>query len=159
MSYTPPAVKIEDTQFTLVSNVSTGETDLMTFSLPANSLNFDGDSIEVEAYGFFANNANTKTIRFYFGSTPVAFTVVGTGGSITAWYLKAVVIRNSSSTMTGVGTLFADSDVAPKAVYINTLSAGGVVYTGTNTIKLTGVGGATNDIRQQSMITKLNSLN
>ncbi|MES2848398.1 MAG: hypothetical protein V4685_05045 [Bacteroidota bacterium] len=54
---------------TSVSNTLTGETDLMTYLLPANSLVNLGSIIKIRAWGIYAANANNKTVKLIFGLT------------------------------------------------------------------------------------------
>jgi len=54
---------------TAVGNVGAGEDDLMSYSMPANSFNAAGRGVRITAWGTVANNAATKNLRFYWGST------------------------------------------------------------------------------------------
>lgn len=55
---------VVDSQFTPIGNTGAGPDTLMTYTLPANSLAVDGDSLRITAWGDFANTANAKQIRF-----------------------------------------------------------------------------------------------
>lgn len=134
-----------------VGNINAGEDDLKSYTLPANTLGTNGDTIKVEGWGFFADNANTKLVKFYFDGTPVAFSVAGTAGAASVWYMKAIIIRDSSTTWKGMAYLWADPAVAPQPIYINTLSAS-ATFSNSIIIKMTGEATTTNDIQQQSMI-------
>lgn len=52
------------------ANSGTGETDLSSFSIPAGSLAV-GKILRVTVFVSFAGNANTKTVKFYLGSTSI----------------------------------------------------------------------------------------
>jgi hypothetical protein len=53
------------------TGADTNETDLWTYSLPANTLNVNGKGVRVTAWGVNAANVNNKTWKVYFGSTAV----------------------------------------------------------------------------------------
>lgn len=134
---------------TSVSNVSTTETNLITYSLPANALATNGQSIEVIAWGTFAATANNKTVRIYFGSTIVLDTgaVAANSGN---WMIRMTVIRTGAATQLAMATFISDNttekNICKTASPVETLS-------GAVTIKVTGIGGASSDITQLAMQT------
>ncbi len=78
-----------------VSNVGTGETDLCLYTMPANTLVTNGRGVQVTAYGSYAVNGNTKTVKAYFGATAIN-TIAGalSGGG---WYITATVLRTGAT--------------------------------------------------------------
>ena len=62
---------------TAVGNVTTGEDNLITYSLPANTLSVNGMALRIVAWGLTANNANAKTLKVYFGTVVI--------GTLRAW--------------------------------------------------------------------------
>lgn len=136
-----------NSQFTAVSNVSTTETDLLTYSLPANSLSANGKGVRVTAWGSLAANANTKSYKLYFGATAVNShsTTVSGGG----WVAQYLLVRTGAATQIAyeltsqVGTgQQGGSNASPT----ETLS-------GAVTIKVTGQSGtASNDITALGMM-------
>jgi hypothetical protein len=50
------------------SNVSTGETDLITYPMPASTLVNNGQKVRITAVFNTVSNANTKNARVYFGT-------------------------------------------------------------------------------------------
>ena len=130
---------------TEVGNVGTGEDNLITYTLPANTLNAAGDSLEIEAGFSFAANANAKQVKMYFGAS--AFYASGSSAhNDGGMFVRATVTRDTSSiakvgylvTATGSGTPFA-------------LAAGDATnasadMTATVTIKGTGEATSNNDI-------------
>jgi hypothetical protein len=127
------------------SNVSTGETNLITYSLPANTLSANGQKVRITAVANFAANANTKIARVYFGSTQV----VSYGGT------------DSGKTFVGVGVVVrtgATSQVGFSQIQVGSLSGLAVSSTpaetlsGAITIKLTGQSGtASGDVTSVAM--------
>jgi len=69
----------------------TNLTTLVTYSLPANTLNTDGQSLRLTAWGQNAANGNTKNYFLTFGGDTVASR--GTSNSGTGWRLEAVLTR------------------------------------------------------------------
>jgi len=136
---------------TPVGNVTTGEDDLMSYTLPAGRLDEDDKVIRVRAWGTMANNGNAKTLRPYFGATAVQS--VSLTVSTTRWNLEMTVVRTGAATQaaharTEHGSAAANTVAQDVASPTETLS-GAVV------IKLTGEATATNDIVQSGMIVEL----
>lgn len=97
-----------------VGNTTTGEDDLLTYTMPANTLYRDGDSLEIEAMFTLAANANAKQVKFYIGG--VAYyasgsSAVNDGGVIVRATLMREVVnvaKISISVVTnGGGTPYA----------------------------------------------------
>lgn len=88
---------------TQTGNIGTGEDDVASFSVPANTLATDGDSLWFEASGTATNNANAKTLRVRFGTSGTtqvfsqAYTI-NVGGQ---WTLAGRVIRTGAATQKG----------------------------------------------------------
>lgn len=82
----------------------TNETNLYTFTLPANTLNRDLMGVRITVAGTLAANANNKTIKLYFGGTQL--TALSTTASGSGWQAGAVVYRNSLTTQRASGTVF-----------------------------------------------------
>lgn len=136
--------------YTAVGNVTGGEDDLMSFSLPANTLSRNGQSIEIDAVGSAANNANVKTLKLKFGSTSV--TVFGTTEGNTGWRVLARVIRLTASTQVLHVQGFIGTNVT-----VGSYAAPTEDLTGAVTIKLTGQSdaSATDDVVQRGLLVRL----
>lgn len=84
-------------------NSGTTETTLSTYTLPGGYLNRDGQILRITAYGTSANNANTKNVRVYFGST-VCFSPQATGTGNGVWALQVgYVVRTGPSSQIAFG--------------------------------------------------------
>lgn len=107
-------------QTTQVGNVGGGEDDLMTYSIPVGfGIPTLGRTVYLLQQGATANNANSKTVRSYFGSTSIFALAMSTNvaaqwqseswitntGSSTQRFISKVLIQNSVSTW--VGATFA----------------------------------------------------
>lgn len=137
--------------FSSASNTSTGETDLLNYTLQKDTLVNNGDLIEIEAWGIYAANANNKTVKLVFGSQTILTT-----GAIAAndgtWSIKGKIIRKTVSTQEIVAEILSsNSSVADSA----TRTAGTQDLTTDIIIKCTGTGGATNDITEYALAIKL----
>lgn len=135
--------------FTAVGNVGAGEDNLMSNILPANSLSYNGKTVRVTAFGYTAANANTKTIKVYFGSTTVLSTGA-VGFNNAGWTVQMNVIRSNSSNQKVNATLWINGG----SVYNGNLFTTSETITSDITIKLTGESvsvPATDDIVQAGM--------
>lgn len=70
---------------------------LGAFSLPADALRRNGQSLRITAFGTVGTNANTKTIALRFGGTALNASATGTTSN-GAWLMRANVVRNTAST-------------------------------------------------------------
>ena len=93
---------------TAVSNTSTGETDLITYSLMKNTLVNNGDYLEIDAWGIYAANGNNKTVKLYFGNQTILDTGAIAANSGT-WSIKAKIIRKSNSTQEIVAEILSNN--------------------------------------------------
>lgn len=135
---------------TSVGNVGSGEDDLISQSLPAAALSNNGESVEIEAWGTFAANANTKNVKQYFGSTVIFATgaLLFTGSS---WRIKSRVVRTGATAQVSVSVFDGDltlltttcQTAAPAATLANAV-----------TIKCTGEATSNDDIVQLGQIVK-----
>jgi len=130
---------------TAVGNVGAGEDDLITYTIPANTLSTNGDRIQFQMAGTFAANANTKRVRIKFGATTLLDTtaLIFNGAD---WSAEGVVVRTGATTQkafcafrSGSAVLTSTSDYTTPA---ETLS-------GTVVLKATGEATSNNDIVEE----------
>lgn len=76
-----------------VNNSGTGETDLMSHTIPLDSLNVNGRSIVFRFGGTTAANGNTKTIKFKLGSKVITLNPTTTAPNGLTWEGEVTVIR------------------------------------------------------------------
>lgn len=135
---------------TAVGNITTGEDDLITYSLPANALAANNDYIEIDAFGTFAATAAAKNVKLYFGST-----VISTTGAIAVnngtWWLKAKVIRTDATAQISIASATTDNALLVSTVAYSTPAE---TLSGAVTIKCTGEATNTDDIIQKGLIVK-----
>lgn len=132
---------------TSAENSGTGATDLITYSLPANSLTNDGDVLEIKAWGKYAANSNNKTVALAFGSQTILTTGIKSANDAT-WSIKATIIRTSESSQEIVSEIISShASVLDSA----TRTAGTQTNAAALIIKCVGTGGATSDITQYAL--------
>lgn len=137
---------------TEVGNVGTGVDDLMTYTLPANTILNAGESLEIEAGFTFAANGNNKQIALLIGGSE--------------YYTTGAVAQNSGSMVLKM-TVAYDTSLLSKfstmvqttgsAAIPNVASVNGGVFnpTTSNIIKCTGEATSNNDIVMEFLKVKL----
>jgi len=129
-------------------NTSTGETDLSTTVIGARSFDTAGNVIHVKCWGLVANNANAKTLTFYFGASTQAFVLKASVA--TAWHLDLWLFATGSGTQEGIATLnhgvIASNQVDTFRLAFTEPTTNSII------IKTTGTGGATADILQKGFV-------
>jgi len=131
-------------QFNTVGCSGSSETDLHSKTIPANTLALDGDQITADFGGRFANNANSKTIKVYFGGT-VIYTAVAAFQNID-WHLRVTIIRDASGSVRTVTSGNWQSSVVNTFVQLG--SVGSLTFSSGIVLKVTGQGTSNNDIEQ-----------
>lgn len=122
-------------------NVNAAETDLWTYSVPANMLARNGDSLRVTCGGTTAANANTKRFRAYFGAT----SGLNTGAlalNNSQWNMELFIQRLSATTQLMVVRVFTND--ALLFSYSQTTNAAETL-SGAVTFRLTATATTTND--------------
>lgn len=115
----------------------TAETTLITYTLPANTLDANGKGVRIRVAGNTKNDANTKTIRLYFGATVLMSNDVTTAPNNQSWEFEAEVFRTAATTQKAIsrGTVAAVQQTT-------TYTGAGETLTSTVVIKVTGQNGS-----------------
>ncbi|KRC82396.1 glycosyl hydrolase family 28-related protein [Sphingomonas sp. Root241] len=131
-----------------VSNTGSGESQLWSFAIPADTLTTDGQQLRLRIWGKTNDNANGKNLRLYLGNT-----VVFESGPVAAdnrdWAIDLTLLRDSATTARTVAE--GVYNAAP-VVNCATISAG---FGASLELKATGQGGATGDLLLQGASLKL----
>lgn len=137
---------------TAVANGTTVETDLMTYALAAAKLATTGAGVFMRAWGTTTNNANTKTLKVYFGTTAhisLALTVSQAG----RWVVDLYVFRTGASTQDVHAELRETTAALAAAKGANVIATDTQTDTAAITIKVTGTSNtASSDINCEGMI-------
>ncbi len=135
-----------------VGNVLGGEDDLITYSMPANTLRVNGDRAVFETAGTFANA--TVRLRAYLGADLLFDSGAFASGGAADWRMRVTIIRTGAATQLAIvefqSTVAAIDSTCDYTEPGRTLSAA-------NIFKLTGESttAATNDIIQKFLLGEL----
>ena len=77
---------------TLIYNSTTSFSDLMSYTLAANSFQNNNDKIEIEAAGSFSTGGGTRRMDLYLGSE-VIYSTTSVSPNAATWTLKGVICR------------------------------------------------------------------
>jgi hypothetical protein len=130
---------------TSVGNVTTGEDDLHSYTLPTNAVdNADGrGSFHLVTYGTFAATANNKRVRVRFGGTLLFDTGALATSTAAEWSITCEVLHVGSNAQRGGCTWTSDDATLREDVdYAEPAEA----VSGTIVFKVTGDATATDDI-------------
>jgi hypothetical protein len=142
---------VADVDTTAVGNVGAGEDDLISYTMPSDSLNTNGSFIEIESFGTFAGNANNKRVRLYFGST-VIYDTTSVAANSGSWTIKSRVIRTGSSSQKAISTIISDNALIVNGSSYTTPAES---LTGNVIIRCTGEAVANDDVVQEGLVIKL----
>jgi hypothetical protein len=123
------------------ASTSNTETDLFSYTLPANTLSRNGMVIRVTAGGITAANANNKTVQLYFGTGTKA--AVNSAANGKAWRGVWDIMRTSLS-----GQVLFSAGATDGENCLNQSLVTSQDETAAITIKTTGQGTTDNDITQ-----------
>lgn len=136
------------------TGADTTEDDLMSYSLPANTLNVDGKGVRVTAWGTGVDTADGTFINAYFGATAVVAKALEASQPNT-WRAVFEVFRTGASAQTATGVIENGGNT-------QSVAQGGAspaaALSGAVTIKLTGqrlVSSVADSIRQLGMLVEL----
>lgn len=140
-------VGLQLAQHNSIGNVTTGEDNLLTVSIPADALLGGGTGYRLRCWGTFAANANAKRVRVYLGATLI-FDTGALAFNGTKWKYEALILRT--------GTDAQDCSVEWKSTdalkpYDLNFPTAIEDENAAITFKTTGEGVATNDIVQEGM--------
>lgn len=147
-TYVPSgAINLNTTE---VGNVGVGEDDLITYTLPANSLSTTGKAVRVTVWGSGANNVNAKTIKFHTGATVVK-TISLLTSNVQDWEFIVYIMSTGANTQDYYSNFHRQ---AASGVDVVSRDTGTLTLTNSSTIviKCTGEATADNDIIQKGML-------
>lgn len=162
-SAAPTTSGILDINSTAATNSGTSDTDLMSYTLPANSMVSNGHGIRWKASGIIAsvNAAGTATLSFYFGSqltlaapvsVPVTTNIIGV--NTFHWFAEITVLRTGASAQAYTAEVrvvnVASASLTPQTLYGTFTGFGTLAETETNAIviKTKGLSTASNSTIQ-----------
>lgn len=121
-----------------VGNVGTGDDTLHSYSLPANTLATNNQSISIKAFGTVGSG---KTIRVKFGATTITELTTAVGGD---WRIDAVVFRTGAATQKCFASIYCGSSGTYDGH--NNYVTAAATLSGVVTVAITGEGSSNNDV-------------
>ena len=123
-----------------LSTVANTELTLMSYVVPARTLDRLGRNILATAWGTFSTfNTGQKTARLYFGATALSVANSTTNTALQPWWLQLNIFAQSlQSTLAGVQTISGQS-ILSSAHGGCSLSTGAEIMGLNSTIKVTGI--------------------
>lgn len=134
-----------DVDTTQVGTVGTGEDTLYTYTVEADTLAADGDTIRGRISGIVGNNGNVKSIKLKFGATTFMTRGTTTPTIGQGFTIDFEIIRTGATSQKCNAT-FSGSDGTASAYY----SVAGETLSGDVDIVLTGEGTDNNDVIKHS---------
>jgi hypothetical protein len=133
------------TTTTQVGNVGTGEDDLASYSVPANTLSTNGMSLWFEAALTITSSANNKRVRIRFGTTGTNL-LYDSGTLVTGTIvIRGRIIRTGATSQKGYA-IYASAAGAQLVTNLNQTLSGAV------TLKITGEAVANNEVLLESFV-------
>lgn len=116
---------------------STSETDLISYTLPANTLSATGKGIRIRSWGVTNSSTVAKTMRMYWGTDVLISNDVTTTPNNGDWYFECEVWRTGASAQKSIcrGIVGTANQTTAFATHTND-------PTGTNVVKVTGQNGS-----------------
>jgi hypothetical protein len=136
MGYPTPARILNVSTAQSQTGADTNETDLWSYSLPANTLSANGKVLRVTVMGITGATANNKTVKVYFGATAMTF-FGPTNFNNTPFICQAIIVRTGASSqilyrfMSAQGTTYGNVGGSATPAE-NTAGAITIKVTGTN---------------------------
>lgn len=140
---------------TQTGNVGSGEDDLASYSVPANTLSADGMAIEFEAFGTTSSSGNTIHLRARFGTSGTNLLIdLLTDASSRDWRIWGRIVRTGAATQKSVTSILTDSLLDNDVVTGLDQTLSGAV-----TLKITGEGTSSNDIVLEEFVVRWSDSN
>lgn len=117
---------------TAVGNIGAGVDDLISLTMPANTLYMNGQGLRIIAYGKFGADGNNKELILAFGGTTIADSGVITPNAKN-WYLEALVFRTGVAGQDCIGRMQQDTTMVTPKFTATTIDETAAII-----IKLTG---------------------
>lgn len=142
------------TNTTQVQNGTTVETDLHTQAIAANIMAVDGAGIHFVYAGTIATSLNNKTLKVKWGGTTIFDSTAQNPAVASNFIIEGWIIRTGATTQ----KCFAKLNITGGSLYTFTgYAAGAETLSGAVTLKLTGQGGASNEIACEASVISYNA--
>jgi hypothetical protein len=132
-------------------NTGSGEDNLMTYTIPADTLNTNGDQIDFTMTFTFAANANSKRVKLYYGATTI-FDSGAQNQNSGSMEIRGTIVRTGATTQL---ISFSQNNDASSFTIRSGYTTAAETLSSTVVLKATGEGSADNDIQQILLIVKM----
>jgi hypothetical protein len=105
-----------NSQYATIGNVGAGEDDLLTYTLPANTLDADGKAVRIRIWGT-GNSIDNVTLKVHFGSFSLTIT---SGSAIGIWRSELIIIRTGAAGQHWDGFHMKGASPAIETVFLST---------------------------------------
>jgi hypothetical protein len=102
---------------------SSGASNLISYTLPANALVVTNRCLRIKGWGTALNNANAKTVALDFGSQTIISKILTVSIASTTWSFQATVCRSGSNTQ----DIYAEA-FNPMGTTVSSVDANTVLY-------------------------------
>jgi len=136
---------------TASGNTGSGEDNLMTYTIPADTLNTNGDQIDFTMTFTFAANANSKRVKLYYGATTI-FDSGSQNQNSGSMEIRGTIVRTGATTQL---ISFSQNNDASSFTIRSGYTTAAETLSSTVVLKATGEGSADNDIQQILLIVKM----
>lgn len=136
---------------------SSGASNLISYTLPANALITTNRCLRIKGWGTALNNANAKTVALDFGSQTIISKILTPSIASTTWSFQATVCRSGASTQDIYAEAFNPMGTTVSSVDANTVlyqaarTAGTQTETATITIKGKTTTATTTDVTMDGL--------
>jgi hypothetical protein len=132
---------------TVGANSGSSETDLFSATIPAYTLNANGQSLEFVGAGIVVNSANNKRIRVYLGSTTLydSGNFGAAAGANIDFRISGVITRVTATAQNSFVEFRSSSTTIGPAATVDYVT-GSETLTNDLTLRVTGLGGASSEV-------------
>lgn len=103
------------------NTIANADSNLLEYTLKANTINGDGQYIAIDGFGTFVANADNKQLKLYFGSS-LLFDSTSLSLNSGSWNVKATVLRANSSSQKAIVTIISSNNSLPAKSYYSSIS-------------------------------------
>lgn len=143
---------------TLVNAAGGGIQNLHSYTVPANTLQANGDYLEVWHSGTFAADADSKGLGMNIAGTNTINTGTIDIGNAAGWSMHTRVIRLTSTSIRTLTTITAGFASVTEANTANGGTVGGVIYSESDDLAVSDLASNTFNIIAQSVSTNANDV-
>lgn len=98
--------QLDSATTTSPTGANTTETTLASFAIPTGAMDADGETVDIFAYGSFANTATVKTVRLRMGATLATSTLLAANTTTGSpqninWCIRAKIFRTGAAAQKG----------------------------------------------------------